>query len=129
MRNCGALPGLAMAVALALSSGGAIADDDLIAAGEKVFDARCKVCHTAEAGAKHKIGPNLFGVIGKSAGWQDGFRYSKGHRECGAMWDDATLDRYLEDVDMVAPKSVKQFGGLSNPEDRAAIIAYLHTLK
>ena len=129
MRKISALLGFGAAVALALSTGPAYADDDLVAAGKKVFDARCKVCHTAEADAKHKIGPNLFGVTGKRAGWHETFRYSKGHRECGATWDDATLDRYLEDVDMVAPKSVKQFGGLSNPEDRAAIIAFLHTLK
>lgn len=107
----------------------AFADDEMVAAGKKVFDARCKVCHTAEADAKHKIGPNLFGVVGQAAGYQEGFRYSKGHRESGAVWDDATMDLYLEDVDAVAPKSVKQFGGLSKPEDRAAIIAYLHTLK
>ena len=115
--------------ALASPSGTAFAEDDLVAAGAALFDARCKICHTAAPDAKHKIGPNLFGVMGKPAGWQESFRYSKGHRDCGAMWDDATMDRYLEDVTMIAPKTVKRFGGLSEPEDRAAVIAYLHTLK
>ncbi len=129
MRKFAALFGFGVLAALAAPSGRAVADDDLVAAGKAVFDARCKVCHTAEAGAKHKIGPNLFGVIGKPAGWQESFRYSKGHRECRATWDGATMDRYLEDVTMVAPGTVKRFGGLSKPEERAAIIAYLHTLK
>ncbi len=125
----GAKLGLGTLGALGVLAGSAIAQDDIVAAGQKVFDARCKVCHTAEADAEHKIGPNLFGVVDQAAGWQESFRYSKGHRESGATWDDATLDLYLEDVDAVAPKSVKQFGGLSKPEDRAAIIAFLHTLK
>lgn len=116
-------------IAMITPTTAAFANDEMVAAGMKVFNARCKVCHSAEADAKHKIGPNLFGVVGQAAGWQEGFRYSKGHRESGATWDDATLDKYLEDVDAVAPKSVKQFGGLSKPEDRAAIIAFLHTLQ
>jgi len=129
MRKVGAWLGFALLAVLVVPDNAAFAQDDLVAAGESLFKARCKVCHTAEADAKHKIGPNLFGVMGKSAGWQESFRYSKGHRECGATWDDATMDRYLEDVTMVAPGTVKRFGGLSKPEDRAAITAYLHTLK
>lgn len=129
MRWFGPLAGLGALAVLALTANVAVADEELVATGKKVFDARCKVCHTAEADAKNKIGPNLFGVVGQAAGWVESFRYSKGHRESGATWDDATLDLYLEDTDAVAPKSVKQFGGMSNPDDRAAIIAFLHTLK
>ena len=122
------LKGSALAVLIAPATP-AIAQDDLAMAGESVFKARCKVCHTAEADAKHKIGPNLFGVMGQSAGWQESFRYSKGHRDSGATWDDATMNIYLEDISQIAPKSVKRFGGLSSPDDRVAVIAYLHTLK
>ena len=129
MENLGKWLGSGVVALLMVPVGSAIAQDDLAASGESVFKARCKVCHTAEADAKHKIGPNLFGVMGQSAGWQESFRYSKGHRDSGATWDDATMNLYLEDISQVAPKSVKRFAGLSKPDDRAAVIAYLNTLK
>ena len=112
-----------------LSAFGADADDDLTAVGQEVYDARCKTCHPAEREAGHGVGPNLFGVMGKPAGWSDSFRYSRAHRESDAVWDDATMDRYLEDVRSVVPKTLKGFYRLRRADDRTAVIAYLHTLR
>ena len=57
---------VALAAAMALASGSAMAAGDA-AKGAKVFK-KCKSFHTAQQGGKHKDGPNLFGVVGRSAG-------------------------------------------------------------
>ena len=57
-----------------VSATSAVAAD--LAAGEKVFR-KCKVCHTLEEGGKKKIGPNLFGISGRTSGTAEGFKYSK----------------------------------------------------
>jgi cytochrome c len=98
------------------------------AAGEALFETRCGQCHTAEAGGRNGVGPNLFGVMGRAAGETEGFRFSKAHRESGAVWDDATMDRYLEDPKQVVPGTLKGFSGMADADARAAVIAYLRTL-
>src|SRR5690606_17949797 len=79
-----------------LAAGQAAAQD--AAAGEKVF-AKCKACHVADED-KNKIGPSLMGVVGRTAGTHEGFKYSKAMIEAGEgglAWDEATLTSYLRD--------------------------------
>ena len=67
-----------------------------ITRGEKVFK-RCKACHSKKEGAKHKVGPNLFGVIGRVAGQAEGFKeYSKSMKAYGQPWTVAMIEEYLE---------------------------------
>ncbi|MCB1424115.1 MAG: c-type cytochrome, partial [Nitratireductor sp.] len=66
-------------------------------AGEKLFRA-CKSCHEVGAGAKHKVGPHLDGVIGRKAGSLGDFRYSKAMQaagEGGLVWSEENLHAYL----------------------------------
>lgn len=107
----------------------AYAQDDTVASGEKIFALRCKICHTVVEGEMNRVGPNLFGVWGQTAGARDDFRYSSAHRKSGAVWDEATLDLYIEDVTQVVPNPIKRFSGLKDPGKRALIIAYLKTLR
>ena len=84
-------------------------------------------CHSLEEGKK-KIGPSLYGVIGRTAGTAEGFTYSKAMKaygESGVVWSAETLDPYL-----VAPRKVvvgtkMSFPGLQDEADRANVIAYL----
>lgn len=122
----GTVRGLVIAALLA-AAWPAAADD--AATGAELFEKRCGRCHTAEAGGKTGVGPNLFGVMGRAAGEAEGFRFSKAHRDSGAVWDDATMDRYLEDPKQVVPGTLKGFTGIADANQRAAVIAYLHTLK
>ncbi len=95
-------------------------------AGGKVFR-KCKACHVVDSD-KNRVGPSLMGVIGRAAGSVDGYKYSKAmlaFGEGGAMWDDATLDSYLENPKGLVNGTKMAFPGLKKPEDRADVIAYL----
>ncbi len=74
------------------------------AAGEKTFK-KCKSCHTIANGEDTivkggKTGPNLYGIIGKTAGTDEGFKYGKdlvAAGEAGLVWDEASLANYVAD--------------------------------
>ncbi|MCJ2182657.1 c-type cytochrome [Novosphingobium sp. 1949] len=89
--------------------------------------ARCAVCHNAAKGAPDKLGPNLYGVYGHTMG-QGSFAFSDAVKNSGLTMDEATLDQWLENPRALIPGNRMSFPGLKNPEQRAAIIAYLKTL-
>jgi cytochrome c len=92
--------------------------------GEAVFKRNCAICHTVEPG-KNKIGPTLFGVVGRKAGSVPGFAYSAANKKSGDTWDEQTLDTYLTNPMKFVPGTKMVFGGLKNPEERKALIQYL----
>lgn len=93
-------------------------------AGAKVFR-RCAACHTADAKARHKVGPPLWNVVGRPVAGVDGFRYSSALAEHGGAWDYGTLDAYLADPRGTVPGTRMAFPGLKKPSDRANLIAWL----
>lgn len=98
--------------------------------GKTIFN-RCKVCHTFEAGAKGRIGPNLWGVVGRKAGSTD-YNYSgamKKAGEGGLTWTPDKLDAYLTDPKALVPGNKMTFAGLPSAQDRADVVAYLSTGK
>jgi cytochrome c len=94
-------------------------------AGEKVFG-QCKTCHVAEAGI-NRVGPSLWGVIGRTAGSVEGFKYSPANKTSGLVWSEEQLFTYLEAPRKTIPGTYMAFAGLKKPQDRADIIAYLKT--
>ena len=113
---------LALAFATAMGASAAHADGDA-ANGEKIF-AKCKACHTVEAG-KNKVGPSLAGVVGRKAGTAEGFNYSDAMKNSGLTWDEATLNTYLTGPKKLVPGTKMAFPGLPNEQDRLDVIAYL----
>ena len=123
------LPRMLFAVGLAGSMvGPALAQDaDLAAQGEKVFK-RCAICHKIGEGAKNGAGPSLEGVIGRTAGTEEGFAYSKPMVEAGQaglVWNAETLFEYLADPKAMVKGTKMVFAGLKSEEDRHAVIAYI----
>lgn len=90
--------------------------------------ARCASCHAAARGAGAEIGPNLYGVVGSRAGARPGYDYSPALRKSGVVWNRATLTRWLNNDQAVAPGTVMPNQALT-PADRDAIVSYLLTLK
>ncbi|MGH1418159.1 MAG: c-type cytochrome [Hyphomicrobiaceae bacterium] len=96
------------------------------AKGKKVFK-KCKACHKIGPGAKHLIGPELNGILGRAAGKTEGFKYSKAMAESGLTWDAATLAEFLAKPKDKVPKTKMIFAGLKKQKDRDNLIAYLST--
>jgi cytochrome c2 len=96
--------------------------------GRTVFAQVCSNCHTGEPN-KNKIGPSLFGVIGRHAGSAPGFDYSDAMKGAPVTWNDETLDRYLADPKSFVPGNKMPYMGVKNDERRQGVIAYLHTLQ
>ena len=95
------------------------------AAGEKVF-AKCLSCHTVDQGGAHGIGPNIYGIVGKPIGKHAaGFAYSSALADHGGDWTYENLDPWLASPASFAPGTKMSFAGLSKPEDRANVIAFL----
>lgn len=119
------------AMALA-AAGSALASTAAEAAGDaaagKVAFKKCELCHSPEAG-KTKIGPSLFGVVGRESAGVSGYAYSDAMKAFKHIWDEATLDSYLADPRKVVPGTKMIFVGIKDQKERADVIAYLETLK
>jgi cytochrome c2 len=98
--------------------------------GKKVAK-KCVACHSFDEGGKNKVGPPLWGILNRTAGMAEKFKYSKAmiaFGENGETWDYATLDAYLANPKGKVPNTKMSFAGLKKDKDRAAILAYLRTL-
>jgi cytochrome c len=98
------------------------------ATGAALFN-RCALCHSATKGGGNKIGPNLFGVVGRKAGTYPGFSYSAAMKNSGIVWTPAKLDAYLIAPQQVVPGNNMPFAGIADAPQRADLVAYLVTLK
>ena len=118
--------GLPLTALLALLSGAALAQDQGGANEEQLaFNNHCRTCHVTKEG-DHRLGPSLHNIIGREAGSVPGFGYSSAMQNADLVWDPETLDRYIENPDAVVPgNNMKPYTGISDPAERANIIAHL----
>jgi cytochrome c len=96
------------------------------AKGQQVFN-KCAACHNADKGGANQLGPNLWGVVGEPIGkGANGFAFSPALSSIGGNWDFTSLNHWLSSPKAMAPGTKMTFAGLSNPEDRANVIAFLN---
>ncbi len=121
---------LASALVLAAATGSAYADPD-VAKGETVFK-KCMACHAIGPDAKVKVGPPLNGIVGAKWAHFEGYAYSQDIKDgaaAGKVWDEATLNDYIENPKHLAPKGKMAFAGVKNEEERKDLIAFLAQFK
>lgn len=94
--------------------------------GAKTFK-KCAACHKLEDG-KNGVGPHLYGVVNRVVGSAAGFSYSGNLVAVAEVWSQENLNGFLTKPSKYAPGTKMSFNGLSKPEDRANLIAYLETI-
>lgn len=104
-----------------------MAQDVDLAKARQQFVSSCGVCHTAEKGAANRQGPNLFDIVGKPAAAKPDFKYSEPLKSSAFVWDEATLDRWIEDAQAARPGTIMAYRQ-RDPDRRKLVIAYLKTL-
>jgi cytochrome c len=92
--------------------------------GRRLFR-RCGSCHTVAADGGNRVGPNLHGVFGRTAGTGEGFDYSMALENAGFVWTPEQLDGWLANPRDFLPGNRMSFVGLREEDDRRNVIAYL----
>mgnify|MGYP001184500076 FL=1 len=96
-----------------------------IAHGEKVFK-KCSACHVVEKGGANKIGPALYGVLGRKVAAISDYKYSKALSEYGKEWTFEEMNGYLKKPQAWIKGTKMSFAGLRKEKDRASVILYLN---
>ena len=95
------------------------------AEGAKIFK-KCAACHSISKGGGNKIGPALWGVIGRKAGAVADYKYSKALSSHGKNWSFDEMNGFLIKPKEWIKGTKMAFAGLKKPEDRAAVILYMN---
>lgn len=94
--------------------------------GASLFARQCLGCHAVLDGMSHRLGPDLFGVVGRSVGDAPGFdEYSPAMKAQSGAWDADRLDKFLQQPQAVVPGTSMAFSGVPDAAHRKAIIEYL----
>ncbi|MFC6050888.1 c-type cytochrome, partial [Methylobacterium hispanicum] len=88
----------------------------------------CQACHSFEKGGPNKVGPDLWEIVERPKASHGGFEYSAGLKEKGGAWTYEDLDHFLASPKGFIKGTKMAFAGISSPQERANVIAYLRTL-
>ena len=98
-------------------------------AGQAVFDQKCASCHSVAADLTHGLlGPNLVGVVGRTAGTVAGWDFSPALKDSKVTWTEENLNKWLTDTTAFVPMAQMDLRVPSRFE-REDVISYLKNLK
>ncbi|NET71376.1 MAG: cytochrome c family protein [Sphaerospermopsis sp. SIO1G2] len=95
--------------------------------GQKLTKA-CVACHSFDQGGPHKVGPNLWDIVGKPIAYHDNYSYSNALASHGGQWDYQSLSEFLKKPKKFAKGTKMAYAGMKKPQDRASLILYLRSL-
>ncbi len=93
--------------------------------GEKVFK-KCSACHVVNKGGENKIGPALYGVMGRNVAAIQDYKYSKAMANYNKVWTFEEMNGYLRKPQAYIKGTKMAFAGLRKEKDRASVILYLN---
>ncbi len=89
---------------------------------------KCLACHDFSKGGPNKVGPNLWGIVGRERAVHGGFAFSTAMKSKSGKWTIEELNSYLKNPRAMVPGTSMAFIGLTKPNERADVIAYLNSL-
>jgi len=113
------------AAAAMLIAGNAFAQE--VTSGKALYEA-CTPCHGTGA-VSTELGPTLIGIVGRTAGTRDDFRYSRALRNAKVVWNEPALDAFLADPQAFIVGTRMSFAGIPDKCARTNLISYLRTLR
>ena len=126
--NLSAFTTLALTITLGIFSAATATADDADA-GAKLFTKTCGGCHSIGPGARGGFGPQLNGVIGRTAGATPGYQYSDAMKNSGVVWSREKLAAYIEAPKKVVSGTRMIFWGISDPQKIDDLLAYIATFQ
>ena len=87
----------------------------------------CQACHTFGKGEPNRVGPNLYGVVGRAKHAEAGFNYSAAMKAQTGNWTPEELDKFLANPRADVPGTAMTFAGMPRGKSRADVITYLNT--
>jgi cytochrome c len=97
-------------------------------AGSTIFK-KCQTCHSSDKGGPNKVGPNLWGIVGRPKAGHEGFNYSEALKAKGGDWTPPDLAAFVHSPKVFVPGTKMIFPGVSDSTDVSDLLAYLNTLK
>lgn len=94
----------------------------------RIIYKRCRACHSLDIEGKNKVGPNLWNIYGTTAGNKPNFNYSKAMGNSNVIWDDETLNAYIQKPNEFMEGTRMSFVGIRKQEDRTALLIYLKAM-
>lgn len=131
-------PGYAIAVPEVAAKGGAAPApapsepiEKLLASAStergEVAAKKCVACHTFDKNGPNRVGPNLWGVVGRKRAGHEGFNYSAAMKGKGGEWTFDELNKFLTAPQGYIAGTSMGFAGLPRGSERADLIDYLRT--
>ncbi|MFM8543300.1 MAG: c-type cytochrome [Chakrabartia sp.] len=87
--------------------------------------AQCAACHAVAKGGPNGLGPNLWGVAGTKAGELAGYQFSPALKASGIVWDEESLNKWLENPRALVPGNKMSFSGIRDEAKRKELVTWL----